>query len=185
MDRLSAHRLEDADELVTEEQDWEDGGYTALYVIGLDESWRRSREEEEEDYDRYQLIALDAQTSEIRWTCPLAELGFGDHYCGVTVANGLVYLSQGENRCAIDLETHQLCWRHQPAPPPSKLEHSSSVLADGLWYECREDGMLLVLDALTGEERWRYSLDGAIRQSCLVDDGSVYVIAGTTLYALH
>ena len=175
-------------------------------MVGQKESLSEVEEEEEED-DYYYLIALDAQTGEIRWAFSLDEFEFeyGGRRCYVTVANGLVYVSQDGERCAVDLETHQLRWHHQPVllpreklynswlPPKRQFHHSSPVLADGLWYECREDGVLLVLDALTGEECWTYrfeepflsSLDENEQPPCLVNDGSVYVIAGTTLYALH
>ena len=55
-----------------------------------------------------QLTALDAETGKIRWTYSSAEFEFGGYHCYVTVANGLVYASQYGERCAIDLETHQL-----------------------------------------------------------------------------
>ena len=163
-----------------------------LYVVGCKEpSWRSQEEEEEESDSGLQLMALDARTGEICWTYALDGFEFDGYRRYVTVANGLVYVSQGEHRCAVDLETHQLRWHHhQPAPPPPELTHSIPVLADGLWYECQADGVFLVLDALTGEERWTYRFEKPIsinrwEPSCLVDDGSVYVIAGTTLYALH
>ena len=157
-----------------------------LYVIGctanLSELEDEKDEDEEDDHD--QLIALDAETGEIRWTYALDEFKLDGYDCDVTVANGLVYLSQGENRYAIDLETHQLRWHHQQR----YVAYSSPVLADGLWYEYHADGVLLALDALTGQERWTYRFEEPLKllgPLCLVDDGSVYVIAGTTLYALH
>jgi len=62
--------------------------------------------------------------------------------------------------------------------------YSSPAVAEGLVFVGTKSGYLVAVDAATGDEEWRQSLDGYIvRSSPAVVDGVVYVGAGYTLYA--
>jgi outer membrane protein assembly factor BamB len=92
--------------------------------------------------------AFDAATGEVRWTVAVDRLG----YSGTpAVANGVVYLG------TTTLEREEFFGPGTPITEPVDL------------------GALVALDAATGEERWRYSLEGAGEFSPAVADGMVYV----------
>ena len=64
-----------------------------------------------------------------------------------------------------------LVWRH----PMQRHSMSTPSVADGLVYITDEGRNLYCLDAMTGEEIWRYRFRDGLWSSALVADGKVYV----------
>lgn len=149
-------------------------------------------DDEAEEPMPFVLCALNAQTADVLWSCGDADL---HENCGeyslwhLALDNERVYLlgQEGERRYAIDLHTHQMCWAHQPENPEEenlRYDWAGVELVDGMLYLCEAQGLVLALDARTGEECWRHNLDAAIWHGCQADSGVLAVIAGNTLYAL-
>jgi outer membrane protein assembly factor BamB len=75
-----------------------------------------------------------------------------------------------------------ILWR---APLPGPIR-STAAVSDGTVYVGSAGGFLHALDALTGEERWRYEAGAAVHGSPAVLDGVVYVTdLNSTLHAVE
>lgn len=62
---------------------------------------------------------------------------------------------------------------------------ATPTIADGVLYLASTDGLLYAVDALTGEERWRFQAGGPISATPTVIDGAVFFTGrDETLYAL-
>lgn len=63
--------------------------------------------------------------------------------------------------------------------------YASPIVDDGKVYYGSKEGYLVAVDAITGEERWRFDVGGAIiRASPVIQDGTLYLGAGFTMIAL-
>ncbi len=68
------------------------------------------------------------------------------------------------------LDERCVVWKH----PLQKHSMSTPAIADGLLYIADEGRNLFCLDAVTGEEQWKYRFRGGLWSSALVADGKVY-----------
>lgn len=68
------------------------------------------------------------------------------------------------------LDEQCIVWKH----PLQKHSMSTPAIADGLLYITDEGRNLFCLDALTGEELWKYRFRNGLWSSSLVADGKVY-----------
>lgn len=143
---------------------WQDGDQTYLVVLGCDyvtahhlkdgsEAWRIGDLNPKENYSTaFRIIAS-----------PVA----GENLLVVPTARGTVVVAvkPGDGKAVEQ-------WRKQRGSPdvPSPLIH------DGLVYLCRENGVLQVWDAKTGEEYYQKSLHRArYRASPVYADGNIYL----------
>lgn len=141
------------------------------------------------------LLSLDAGTGVVQWTfAPINS----SVYANPVYENGRVYVGTGnwarlqdyrtdglgEIDC-LDAATGDLVWRY----PGSIYVEGGPCVVDGWLYVggCRPDqGVVLCLNASSGEERWNTSnVSGYIRSPVCVADDSVYVttVAGN-IYCL-
>lgn len=120
-------------------------------------------------------IAYDAATGEEVWR--VIHDGMNEA-CRPILANGLIYLTTGSKAGLIavkagltgDLTKSGVAWRMTRAAPtkPSPL-----VLGE-LLFMVNDTGTSFCLDARTGQEVWRESLDGKFAASPVYADGNVY-----------
>ncbi|MFO7548490.1 MAG: PQQ-binding-like beta-propeller repeat protein [Acidimicrobiia bacterium] len=92
----------------------------------------------------------------------------------IAVADGLVYQIEGPRLLAIDIVTGERPWVFPPTVEPFNPV-TAPVVADGTIYLGTGDGELVAIDAGSGEERWRFSLDARPAGPPAVVDGAVYI----------
>jgi outer membrane protein assembly factor BamB len=108
------------------------------------------------------------------------------------VGGDLIYLVERQRVLALKLDPStfvdrgdQVAWIW-----PEQLSEGGQVvstpptLANGVLYFGTEDGLVLAVDAGTGEEIWRFSLDSAVRGAIAVVDGAVYAATDDTITAI-
>jgi outer membrane protein assembly factor BamB len=115
------------------------------------------------------LVALDPVTGAIGWRSRLpsgveVDLAAGDGAIVLVEASGSVAL--------VDASTGASLWRHDATDGWAAF--SGPRLADGAAWVVDSDGMLHVLEALDGSERWSYGV-GLGDRAPLVTDGLVHV----------
>lgn len=102
------------------------------------------------------VVALERQTGRIRWRTDFDDGILG----GVAVADGIVFcpVRNGEV-VALDLADGRPVWRQKLPGGPALL--SNPVVAQGLVYVASADGVLVLLNAKSGEVRERHLLNRA------------------------
>ena len=108
------------------------------------------------------------------------------------VGGDLIYLVERQRVLAFKLDPStfadrgdQVAWTW-----PEQLSEGGQVvstpptLAGGVLYFGTEDGLVVAVDAGTGEEIWRFSLDSAVRGAIAVVDGAVYAATDDTITAI-
>lgn len=140
--------------------------------------------EDEEQFSRPALLALDADTGEERWRYddfgPRQEVSSSP-----AVADGRVYIG-GDNDAnavyALDADSGDVVWERSL---PTHPESSPAVANDLVYYGAPHDGgptpcRLWALDGSTGETVWTHDVDDqSLRTSPAVADGTVYVSASS------
>jgi outer membrane protein assembly factor BamB len=135
------------------------------------------------------LLALDATSGQEKWRYnPGAGL-----FRGPAVAYGIVYITCRGFLAAVDAQTGQEQWRL----PASDALNSDPVIADGtIYFGSTTDnlaallvemplGELHAVDAHSGQELWKFSVDGTGSLAPAVADGTVYFgDSKGTLYAI-
>ncbi|MGV9288634.1 outer membrane protein assembly factor BamB family protein [Streptomyces sp. NPDC003719] len=120
------------------------------------------------------FYVLDARTGKELWH-HLYESQTSD---GFAVTGDVFLAHAGRELIAVDTRTHQQKWIHEAA---SDAE-TAPVVADGTVYFGTLDGALYAVDAASGDEVWRRTLEGALWDGRLgggagepeVVDGTVY-----------
>ncbi|QIO21303.1 PQQ-binding-like beta-propeller repeat protein [Haloarcula sp. JP-L23] len=146
-----------------------------------------------------EVLALNANTGARQWThdiegLPSTQSIEGDNdsqvkarrrgtpYAPVAATEQRVYVTSWDlSLHALNAATGEREWQFSPGMDHLDMMHAPAVV-DGVVYTQTEDAILYVLDAETGELLWTYdeygeSSDGV---SPVVDDESVYIIAGTS-----
>ncbi|MEM7391103.1 MAG: PQQ-binding-like beta-propeller repeat protein, partial [Verrucomicrobiota bacterium] len=77
-------------------------------------------------------------------------------------------------RWSIELPERQTMWQHV-RDMQRDTAYRPSAAGDLVFIGCEHNGALLALEAETGEERWRYYTDGAIRTQPAADPNRVWV----------
>jgi outer membrane protein assembly factor BamB len=130
------------------------------------------------------VVALSADTGQIKWLHPLPEdvdTGFSS---APAVAGGLVYVPTNTNGpssvqphlFALEADTGRMVWKR-----PVSHSYSAPAVANGVVYvggQAGDASQLTALDARTGQILWAYREEGTERpilSSPAVADGRVYV----------
>jgi outer membrane protein assembly factor BamB len=106
----------------------------------------------------------------------------GKPYAPIAATKNRVYVTSWDfSLYALDAATGERQWEFSLGSDHLDVMHAP-VIKDGMVYTQTENAILYVLDAETGEQRWTYDDYGKATDgvSPIVDDDSVYVIAGTS-----
>lgn len=145
------------------------------------------------------VFAFNAETGERRWTHNLEGLSDdqistdvsdniaqarrqGAVYAPIAVTEKRVYVTSWDfSLSALDAVTGECQWQFSLGSDNLDTMHAP-VLVDDTVYTQTENAILYVFDADTGEELWTYDAMGQATDgiSPIVDDNSVYIIAGTS-----
>ncbi|MEK6238127.1 MAG: PQQ-binding-like beta-propeller repeat protein [Planctomycetales bacterium] len=107
------------------------------------------------------MIATSQRTRRLSLLRLLVIVGFGCLTASPSVAENRL-------RWTIELPPRQTKWRH--VKDMHKDVAYRPTFAGGLVFiGCEHNGALLAVDAVTGEERWRFYSDGAIRTQPVAD----------------
>lgn len=145
-----------------------------------------------------QVIAFAPETGAIQWRCWLSrpfdprEFHYGSSYPPVALAaaSSLVFVRAEHWIEAVDTATHLPRWTWN-----SEASTAHHFVADSLLYVFDRQGRITALTIETGEERWSWQMKGEMREQWsasherqavfgTIADGTLYVAAGHTLYAL-
>lgn len=147
------------------------------------------------------VFAFDAETGEQRWRHDLEGISEekldavrnagdtivkarrqGRPYAPIAATENRVYVASWDfSLYALDAQTGKRQWEFSLGSDHLDMMHAP-VIKDGKVYTQTENAILYVLDAETGEQLWTYDDYGKATDgvSPIVDDDSVYVIAGTS-----
>ena len=147
------------------------------------------------------VFAFDAETGERRWRHDLEGISEeklstvrnagdtivkarrqGRPYAPIAATENRVYVASWDfSLYALDAQTGERQWEFSLGSDHLDMMHAP-VITDGKVYTQTENAILHVLDAKTGEQLWTYDDYGKATDgvSPIVDDDSVYVIAGTS-----
>lgn len=145
------------------------------------------------------VLAFDANSGERRWTHDIKGLSNGEMtaaannsnkearqrgkpYAPVAATADRVYVTSWDfSLYALDAMTGERQWQFSPGIGNLNMMHAP-VIVDGKVYTQTEDAILFVLDAETGDQMWVFDDIGEATDgiSPIVDEDSVYVIAGTS-----
>jgi len=132
---------------------------------------------EEREEGLLALVALDASTGAQAWSYLISS---DSSPILLVAAYGLVFLVFQEQVEAIDVQTQHSCWVWQ-----SRLALQHAFVAEGLFYAFGEKGQLIVLEASTGLECWRWQAEQPLKgQLSTIADRSLYIVMGHVLCAL-
>jgi len=102
------------------------------------------------------------------------------------VAYGMVYTGETGSPArvlALNASTGLLEWFWLPPPtPPTFGVYCSAAVSDGVVYTGTDNGLVLALNAMTGEEIWSYGVGNHLRGSAVVaedSDGRVRLFVGS------
>lgn len=135
------------------------------------------------------LLALDAGTGQEKWRY---NPGTGIA-TAPAVAYGIVYVTNRGTLYALDAQTGKEKWRLQaggdlptdPVIAEGIVYFGSSTVNVGVLFGGKPSGDLHAVDAQSGQELWKYTVEGSISRTPSVADGTIYF--GTdegTLYAV-
>ncbi|MGH2561662.1 MAG: PQQ-binding-like beta-propeller repeat protein, partial [Thermomicrobiales bacterium] len=111
------------------------------------------------------LIALDAATGERLWSAP-------DNQARPAVADGAVYTKWAEVVYAHDATTGEQRWRAQPTRSSFSTD---TIVAGDLVYAGDQDGIVVALDAASGDVRWTVAA-GTWIEEIAAGEGILYAI---------
>jgi outer membrane protein assembly factor BamB len=132
-----------------------------------------------------ELHAVALATGSPQWTAPTVASGL----CSPAAADGLLYVAElGSYVRAVETGSGRTRWRVEVAD--ALFRFGTPAIADGLLLVCAEGrvvdsgvagfrvdgGLLVALDAATGEERWRRQVAGRLLSSPAAADGLVHVL---------
>ncbi len=133
------------------------------------------------------VMALDAETGEVRWTQPLTSKGKDMNRGGLPVAGGMVYCSEGGPKPAIttfDVATGKRVWRTELGSDVGEYAIGPTVAGGRVFVSTRANtrrgpkpdnfrGAITALDAKSGEILWRRK--NIYSWSPMASDGKVLV----------
>lgn len=100
-------------------------------------------------------------------------------------ADGSVYFVSGGSVYAIHAVDGTTEWQYPADGKKTSLFSATPALADGFLYVTDDGGNVFKLDAATGKQIWKVTLDGALRSAPVVSGGLVYFGSGNShCYAL-
>lgn len=153
--------------------------HETLFAVGTLSS-EEGEDEEEEEQSEERLLALDPANGAIKWS-------YESRPDFLTAGSGLVFLQTERAIEALDIQTHQSRWFWN-----TKFTLQHHFIADSLLYVFDQRGQIIALDASTGEQRWHLErgrlkpLKANVKAVfSTIADGTLYVVAGNTLYALN
>jgi len=98
---------------------------------------------------------------------------------------GSVYFVSGGSVYALHAADGATQWQYPVDGKKTSLFSATPALADGFLYVTDDNGNAIKLDAATGKEVWKVTLDGALRSAPVVSGGLVYFGSGSShCYAL-
>lgn len=117
------------------------------------------------------MWVLDARSGEIRWTRDINE---GGVRCADPYEDLIVTCGADGQVTGLEATTGNVRWTFMTGD-----NNQPGALVDGVLYVASFDRNLYAIDAATGEERWRFPIDGEVSYGPHVASGVVYV--GTDL----
>ncbi|WP_405613635.1 serine/threonine-protein kinase [Streptomyces sp. NBC_01511] len=127
----------------------------------------------------HSVYAIAAATGKQKWKFSEG----GDHGSPVVKA-GVVYVGSDEAVYALDATDGKKKWESVLEVEPEPSGGPSLRVADGVVYARylvgnsvtdNDEGVLITLDAATGDKRWEFRAEGAVSEQPAVVDGIVYV----------
>jgi outer membrane protein assembly factor BamB len=101
-----------------------------------------------------------------------------------TVANGIVYIGDGSDLCALDAVSGTKKWMFSMGGSSTMV--SDPAVSNGVVYVGSGDNNLYAINAVTGTEKWRFPTGNWIFSSPTVANGIVYIGSGDdNLYAIN
>lgn len=114
-----------------------------------------------------QLLALDAQSGELKWEFETRHSVWAEPVLG----DGVVYVASLDNFVyALDVETGEPLWQTELGGSIA----SRPVLEDGVLYVPSFDRAVHALDASTGEQLWQADADNWVWGAPALNEGTVY-----------
>jgi outer membrane protein assembly factor BamB len=125
------------------------------------------------------IIALDDETGEELWSIDSQEF-IGD---AALVGEELAYVPTGGGLLAVDLESGEVAWT--VAPEVASSFYAPVALDDGTLYAADTVGHLFALDPESGDVLWQTELGIDNPGSPLPGEGTLTIVAETTLVAVE
>ncbi|MHB8859030.1 MAG: outer membrane protein assembly factor BamB family protein [Thermoleophilia bacterium] len=127
------------------------------------------------EIDQEMLYAVDNETGDLRWKW---NAGVG-RFSAPTISDGILYIGNHQGIYAIDAATGTRKWAFSP---PNEMElngvtaifEASPAVAGKVVYAVSGGGTLFAIDAVTGQELWRYKATIGCTCSPAVSDGTVF-----------
>jgi eukaryotic-like serine/threonine-protein kinase len=120
--------------------------------------------------NRSYLYAVDAETGQEKWKM---ERPVSESWTRPAIANGLLYIGQGNRFFAID-RTGTALWSYEGG----NVSWSSPAIAGGIVYVGNQDGFVHALNSQTGELVWKFKSEDKVIADPIVSDGVVYFGVG-------
>jgi outer membrane protein assembly factor BamB len=125
----------------------------------------------------HRLIALDAQTGELRWEFMTQDIVTASP----VVARGMVYAGSWDGFIyALDAATGELIWQREA----HNSVRPSVAVQDGTLFATDDGGNLYILDARTGQEQLMFRTPDSGIASPVAANGLVYFPSGGRVYAV-
>ncbi len=121
--------------------------------------------------DARQFVAIDTKDGSIKWDNKNIT---GGYLHSPAVMNNLVYVETSGTFYALSAETGEPVWLDSRI---GRQSQSSPAVADGLIVFGTDMGLIIALDAASGNEEWRYDINNGadVVSSPLIANGTVFI----------
>lgn len=125
------------------------------------------------------VYAVDAASGALIWKYD----GIGPVFASPAVANGKVYVSDGDYMYAFDAATGAMVWGYDL---PAGAQYCSPTVVDNVVYIGSDDHKVYAFNGTSGTILWTYTTAGSIYTTPAVANGLLYVSSGPGIvYALN
>jgi len=141
------------------------------------------------------ILAFDMNSGAKKWGFNLESEQTVEN-TNISVNGNLVFLTNQKDGYinSIDLNTGKQIWNHKVASTEilgiipftnTSISIIGNILYIGSWASPTGiKGDLLALDLVSGEEKWRYSIEGGLMYNPIIFNGVIYVVSSQKLIAL-